>query len=285
MQQRARRGKCGTHCPSSSKDSKSRYHRRVERVARGLVIAVAASILVAVVAANRVLSHGSGTYVALMIFAPVLLLPGALVWWKPQPRFLAIWSIWGFISSVLYLIGGSPYYWERELPSWPPVQWATWIAIGLAIVGSADLAYMIAARTHPPVPATPRTRRIQQATRLSVALAGVTIVVAHFGLGLPPAANFWNTTIICFILAPAVYVLRVPRRSTAIMWAAWASPFAAVMAILSLASTDHASELEVPLRMWLLSYGTLLTMICLVTPLAAFISSDDVSDLPTARLK
>ena len=262
-----------------------RHDRGVERVARGLVIAVAVSIVFAVVAANRVLSHGSGTYYALMIFAPILLLPGVLVWWKPQPRFLAVWSIWSFISSVLYLIGGSPYYWERELPDWPPVQWATWIAIGLAVVGSADLAYMIAARRHPPVPASPRTRRIQQATRLSVALAGVTIVVAHVGLGLPPAANFWNTTVIAFILAPAVYVLRVPRRGTAIMWAAWASPFAAVMAMLSLASTDHASELEFPLRMWMLSYGTLLTMICVVTPLAALVSSDAVSDLPTARLQ
>jgi hypothetical protein len=263
----------------------SRYDGGVERVARGLVIAIAATLLFAIFAANRVLSHGSGTYVALVSFAPILLAPGALVWWKPQPRFLAVWSIWSFISSVIYLVGGSPYYYERELPDWPSVQWPSWIAIVLAIVGTSALAYLMAGKAHAPLPSTPRTRRIQQATRLSLALAVVTVLVTIIALHVPFAANFFNTAVIAFIVAPAPYVHRVARRSTAIMWAAWTSPFAAVMAILWFASTDHANELELPLRMWLLSYGTLMTMICVVTPLAAFLSSDEQSDLPTARVQ
>ena len=239
-------------------------------------------------AADRVLSHGSGTYTALLVYSGIVLLPGVLVFWKPQPRFLAAWAIWSFISSVIYLIGGSPYYYERELPDWPSVQWPTWIAIVLAIVGTSALAYLMAARAHPPLPSTARTRRIQQATRLSLALAVVTVLITIIAMGVPPAANFFNTAVIAFIVAPAPYVHRVARRSTALMWAAWASPFAAVMALLSLASSmgpDRAEELELPLRMWLLSYGTLLAMICVVTPLAAFLSSDEQSDLPTARVQ
>jgi hypothetical protein len=257
----------------------------VERVARGLVIATAASMLVAVIAAAKVLSHGSGTFGALVIFAPILVAPGALVWWKPQARFLSIWAIWSFIASVIYLIGGSPYYYERELPDWQCVQWPTWIAILFAIVGATALSFAMAAKARAPLPATPRTRRIQQATRLSVALAVVTVALTIVAMDMPATGVFWNAVWLVFIVAPAPYVHRAAQRSAAIMWAAWVSPFAACMAILSLAMPDSAAELELPLRIWLTTHGTLFAMICIVTPLVAFISSNEKSDLPTARVQ
>src|SRR5687768_757236 len=95
-----------------------RHDHDVERAARGLVIATAAFLLFAIIAAASVLSHGSGTFMALLVFAPILLAPGALVWWKPQSRSLSAWAIWSFIASLSYLIGGSPYYHERQLPGW-----------------------------------------------------------------------------------------------------------------------------------------------------------------------
>jgi hypothetical protein len=256
----------------------------VERVARGLVIATTACLLFAIVAAAKVLSHGSGTFMALVVFAPILLLPGALVFWKPQPRFLSVWAIWSFIASVVYLIGGSPYYYERELPDWQCVQWPTWIAILITIVATTILSFAMAAKARPPLPASPRARRVQQATRLSVALALVTIVLTIVAMNMPATGVFWNAVWLVFIVAPAPYVHRAPQRSTAFMWAAWVSPFAACLAILSLAMPDSAAELELPVRIWLMTHGTLLAMICIVTPVVAFISSDEQSDLPSARV-
>jgi hypothetical protein len=278
-------GNLRQHTSALAWHSPLRHDRSVERVARGLVIAVGYLAIAGIAFAHEVLSHGSGTYTATLVFAPILFAPGVLVYLRPKPRFLALWAVWSFISSFLYLIGASPYRYERDLKGWAFVQWDFWIAIALAVVGSTVLAYVSAARANPVSPATARTRRIQQAVRLSCALAVVTVLVTIIALHVPVAANFWNAVFIAFIVAPAPYVHRVARRGAAIMWAAWVSPFATVLAILSLASNDHANELELPLRMWLLSYGTLMTMICVVTPFVALVSSDEQSDLPTARVQ
>jgi hypothetical protein len=256
----------------------------VERVARGVVIAAALSLVVAVIAGNAVLSHGSGTYAAILIFAPILLAPGALVFWRPRASFLSLWAVWSFIASLMFLLGASGYRHERALAGWQLIQWSLWIAIVLAIVGATIVSFAMTAQARAPLPVTPRTRRVQQATQLSVAIALVTVVVSVAALRMPIEGDFWTGAFIGFVVAPASFVHRVPRRSSAILWAAWTSPFGALMAILSLTMSDHAVDLEEPLRMSLLCYGTLMTMICIVLPVVAFISSDEVSDLPSARV-
>jgi hypothetical protein len=219
---------------------------------------------------------------AILVFAPILVAPGALVWWRPRGPWLAIWAIWSFISSVTYLVAGSPYTHEREQADWLWVMWPTWIAIVLAIVGATVVAFLLAARARAPRPATPRTRRIQQATRLSVALALVTVVLTALAVDVPLAAVFWNAAVVLFIIAPAPFVDRVAQRGPTIMWASWTSPFAAIIAFLWL--LDGTARPELPVRIWMTTHGTLFVMIAIVTPLVAFLSSDEQSDLPTARV-
>jgi hypothetical protein len=47
---------------------------------------------------------------------------------------------------------------------------------------------------------------------------------------------------------------------------------------------DGSARLELQIRIWMTTHGTLFVMIAIVTPLVAFLSSDEQSDLPTARV-
>lgn len=246
------------------------------------MIATATCALLAIIAATLVLHHGSGTYTALLVFMPILIAPGIGVWIRPKSETLSLWAFWAFLSSIFYFIAGSPYGYERDLPGWPWVAWATWLTITLALVGATVVSFLASASTLPEPPPTLRTRRIQQGVRLTCALAVVSMGVTIFVLDLPPGATFLLAAFLVFIVAPAPYVHRAARRGVVIFWAFWTSPFAGLAWLFSV---EPDGWVEPPLRMTLMAYGTLIAMIMIVLPLAAFVSSGAKSDMPSARVQ
>lgn len=247
------------------------------------MILTAACALFTVIAATSVLSHGSGTFTALIVFMPLLIAPGIAMWLRPrssQPA--SLWAFWAFLSSIVYLITGDPYQHERVLPNWPWVAWGIWLTITLAFVGSTVVSFLISTSTAPEPPTTVRTRRIQQGVRLILALAVVSMGVTLFVLDLPPAATMFFASFLVFTVSPAPYVYRTARRGIVLFWAFWTTPLAGFVGLFSLGADQW---IELPLRATLTAYGTLIVMIMIVLPLAAFVSSGEQSDMPTARIQ
>lgn len=111
---------------------------------RGLVVAVAACVVVATWATRLVLTSESGTFYGLLIYLPILAAPGALAWQRPAPRLLVIWSIVGWVATIVHQLFGQPDASERALDDWGYIQTPLFIAAGLVLFVVPMLAYMIA---------------------------------------------------------------------------------------------------------------------------------------------
>jgi hypothetical protein len=125
---------------------------------RGLVIATLVCAIAGEFAARVVLSHRSGTYIALVIFLPLLVAPGALVWRWPQPRYIALWSVAGWISTIVWSIAGTPYRYEQTLRSWPYVSTPVWIAVTLVLFAAPVIALLAAGKQRARRVPLPRAR-------------------------------------------------------------------------------------------------------------------------------
>lgn len=258
------------------------HHGVVKLIARGMVLASVIAAIAAVIAADTVLDHSSGTYFALIIFTPFLLLPGLLVWLRPEARSLVLWSVWSGIGGIVYAIGGSPYRYERERMHWACVSWSIGIAIAIAF-GSIFLAFVMAARSRPQVPASKRSVRIQRITSLAVVVAAISIALQFvvFTKYETLAAPLWLGLLLALVVAPAPLVHRRAHRRAAVAWAGWASPFGGIIGLLfateNLAFDPHEHVLFA-------AYGTLALLLVIVLPVVAFSSSGE-QELPEARTR
>ncbi|HSD91123.1 MAG TPA: hypothetical protein VLB44_26555 [Kofleriaceae bacterium] len=251
-------------------------------IARTMVLASTVAAITAVIAADTVIDHGSGTYFALIIFTPFLLLPGLLVWLKPEARSLVLWAVWSGIGGIVYGIGGSPYRYERERVYWPWVSWSIGTAIAIAVFGSVVLAFVMAARSRDRLPPSRRAIRVQRTTTLAVAAAAMSIVLGFYALGdATIAAPVWLGLLIVLVVAPAPLIYRRPHRRAAIMWALWSSPFGGIIALIF--STEDL-QFDPHEHLLFAAYGTLALLTVLVLPIVAFMSSDD-QELPEARMR
>jgi len=258
------------------------HHGVVKQIARSMVLAATIAAITAVIAADTVLDHSSGTYFALLIFTPFLLLPGLLVWLKPEARSLVMWAVWSGIGGIVYGIGGSPYRYERERMNWPWVSWSIGTAIAIAVFGSIVLAFIMAARSRAQLPASKRTVRIQRITTVAVVVAAIAIALQFVVFkDASLAAPVWLGLLLALVVAPAPLVHRRPHRRAAVFWAGWASPFGGIIGLIfateNLAFDPHEHLLFA-------AYGTLALLTVIVLPVVAFMSSDE-QQLPEARTR
>ncbi len=109
---------------------------------RGLVVATIACAVAAEWAARLVLTQRSDTYYALLIFLPLLVAPGALVWRWPRPKYVALWALAGWIETIVWSLFGLPHRSEQTLSSWPFVSTPVWITVMLVLFAAPAIAVL-----------------------------------------------------------------------------------------------------------------------------------------------
>ena len=197
--------------------------RAVRYLIRSLVVAALVAAVTGEIAARSVLSHGSGTFIALLVFLPVLVVPGALVWWRPRATYLALWSITGWAATIVWSIGGTPYRYERRLELWHYVEAPVWIAIALVLFAAPVLG-LLAMQRQPIHDELARVALRLRRIVLVVAVLAVVVIVSAFVIAGPAA--FVVAVYTMLMIVPAVLVQREARPIWAWLWAAWSLPFA-----------------------------------------------------------
>lgn len=253
------------------------------------------------ITAHSVLSSGSGTHFAILVFLPLLLAPGIIVWLQPRPRAFAIWTALASISSIIWSAAGSPEAFERQLAGWRAVQVSAWTTIGIVVVGSAVAAFWFSARQVSEEDlATPLARRLRRIVQLVVPTAIVSAVAGllpgyqmYFDgtyLHTETAGGGWLILFLALALAPAAVVYRDPRRRWAWLWAGWTFPSLTLSVMVSFGF--RIFERSVPL--WpaqVVRFGVcmIFVLVMLAVPLIALVSrgADEAapSPLPRARLR
>ena len=265
--------------------------RTVQYVVRGLVAIVMACAIIVTWATRVTFTSRSGTFYALLVFVPILAAPGWLVWQQPlKPRFLAIWSAVGWISSITWLLLGTPYEAERRLAGWETIKISLTVAIGIVTVLVPIAGFVIAGYNRRGTAIEPeqeliaqRLRRIAQlALGLGIVALGLSLVpfeVKHYGVIAPAVAID-----LAIVLAPAALVLRAPRRKWGWLWTAWAAPTAALS---SLAVTDLYADAPLTWQLSFAACGTIFVLLLVVLPFFCLATRDTVQTeaLPEARAR
>lgn len=265
------------------------------------MIGATISAIATAITGHAVLRSSSGTHFALLVFLPVLLLPGLVAWRSPQPRAFWFWTAWGAVSSVIWSVAGSPYRFERELPGWRAVEVSAWTTAGIVIVGSALAAFWFSARPRPVEElATPLARRLRRIVHLVAPIAVVVAIVGQLPaynmyfsdtfLGTRTAGGGWLILFLGLALAPAAIVYRDPRRRWAWIWAAWTVPsgFLVLAVSFGISLFQHAVPLW-PAQVVRFGVGIILVLLVIAVPIIALLSrgSDDAAPthLPRARIR
>lgn len=229
---------------------------------RGLVVATLACAIAAEAAARVVLSHGSGTYYGLLVFLPLLVAPGALVWRWPQPKYIALWSIAGWIETTIWSIVGSPYRYEATLPSWPYVSTPVWITVTLVLFAAPIIA-LLGWRREPPQEHALIAQRLRRVVAIVFALALIVVVVSVVIMG--PNEGFAIAFYVALVIAPGAAVQRVPRQLTGWLWVVLAAPLCAFGLWLWFAFGTRTPAWEH--RIVVAGIGTIYVLVMLVVPL------------------
>jgi hypothetical protein len=198
-------------------DRVARYTVRI------LVLIALWSAVAGEIAARVVLSHGSGTYFALLFFLPLLVAPGVLAWKWPRPAYIAMWSGLGWLTTIVWSKAGAPYRYERELDHWKFVAMPVWIAIALVLFVAPIIAIMMVKKKDVAAEQEILAQRLRRIALLAIVLATV-VIVTSFAMGGGDA--FVVATFAMLLVAPAALVQRMPSRPVALLWSAWAFPFA-----------------------------------------------------------
>lgn len=249
--------------------------------ARAMVLTTVIALIVAMIAANDVLSHSSGTYFATFMFVPFVLAPGILVWFKPTTGSFVIWALCSLFASTIYFTAGDPYSFERERAGWRVIELAMYTASFISCVGSTIVAWSLAARAREPVADSSRARRIRSITKLAPIVAATALVTSLLLVERDRVSVlFVIASIMALTLAPAPFVHRRPSRRIAFIWTFWSLPYAGLALLLQLSDDDHVPLLA---RIFLLATGTLGALLVAVLPLTAMFASDRVEAMPEAR--
>lgn len=265
--------------------------RTVGYIVRGLVAVVMASAVVATWAVRVTLTSKSGTFYALLVYIPVLAAPGWLVWRSPlKPQFLAIWFAVGWVSTIAWLILGTPYESERRLAGWETIKISLLVAIGIVTVLVPIAGFIVAGYNRRGTTIARDQELIAQRLRRIAQLAlGVGVVA--FGLSLVPFESRHYGVIapsvgivLLLVLAPAALVLRAPRRRWAWLWTVWTAPTALLSSLFAIGFDDR-----VPTT-WQLSFaacGTIYVLLLAVMPFFCLSTRDTLQTepLPEARVR
>ena len=277
---------------------------RVIRIAsRAFVVACGMMALTAIGFAASVLSHGSGTFYARLIALPLMVAPGALVWWQPRARWFAVWgSIAAFVSSLLLLLG-DPYRFEEELRGWSDVEASTWFTIALTVVGSIAGAFLLAVRAprsvSRPLGATNDVlaRRLRRVVQL---VTGIAVAISCFAF-LPgervyaggeflyegSAGGFYVIGALALVLLPAIPVYRDPRKRWAWVWFVWTLPASLLLLVASAGIHILATSVDLwPRTVVKAGSFTILVLILIAVPLIALLTRErPAPSIPPARVR
>lgn len=263
--------------------------RTVRYVVRGLVLLVMASAVVATWATRVTFTSKSGTFYALLVFIPVLAAPGWLVWHQPlKPRFLAIWALVGWISSIAWLLLGTPYESERKLAGWETIKISLLVAMGIVTVLVPIAGFAVAGYNRRGTPIERHqeliAQRLRRIAQLALAVGGVSIglslvpfEITRYGV-IGPSVGI----VLLLVLAPSALVLRAPRRKWAWLWTVWTAPIAFLSSIFSTGFDER-----VPTT-WQLSFaacGTIFVLLVVVMPIVCLTTRDAPGSLPQARAR
>jgi hypothetical protein len=241
---------------------------RATRVAvRSLVAATVACALAGLIAARVVLSHRSGTYIALAVFLPLLVAPGAFLWRSPRPRYLLLWSIGGWIVSLAWVIGGTQYAHgidngsahELAAHGWAYVSTPMWIAIGLVLFAAPTLAlFSIPIRRPPPELALLATRLRRVVMLVSTIALGLVVLCLVRFEGLVFA--FYAL----LLIAPGLFIYRNPNPIAAWLWTVVCAPCAAIGITLW---WSFGNDRSLIVRIFEAGLGTISVLVLLGVPL------------------
>lgn len=244
---------------------------RVARLAvRGLVVAAVAAAMTAEIANHVVLDHGSGTFLALLVFLPLLVLPGALAWQVPSARNIAVWAASGWFSTTAWMAAGAPHWRERELGGWPAISVPLWIAIALVIFVAPLVALVIGKARELPAEVEVFGWRFRRIISITLVFA-TAVIIATTAHGSEPGYLVGFT--IAALVAPGMLAYRDPRPRWAWLWTLWASPLAIVgtWGWLQLRSTHWMIDMVgVGLGTIIVLLLLGLPLICLATPPGPF---------------
>ena len=260
------------------------------------MIAAAIGAVVAAALGGSVLSHGSGTYFALLVALPIIVAPGALVWWQPRLRWFVVWSVVSFVASACLVIFGDPYTYERELPGWHRVELAYWGAMSIAVLGSMAGAFWVAARTPTPVElGAPLARRLRRIVQLVVPIAVVCAVLGFLPGERVYAGNTFlhersagGPYLVAFLglmLLPSILVYRDPRKRWAWLWFAWTLPSSLLVLVTVLGLHIFTRGVALwPMVVVRLGVMVILVLLVLGLPLIA-IATRERLQIPEARAR
>lgn len=279
---------------------------RVIRIAsRAFVIACGITALAAIGFATSVLSHGSGTFFARLIALPLIVAPGALVWWQPRARWFAVWGMVAAFVSILLLILGNPYRSEEELRGWSDVEATTWFTIAITVVGSTVAAFLLAARA-------PRTgvtaaeplasnevlarrlrRVVQLVTGIAVAIScfaflpGERVYAGNEFLYESSAGGFYVIGALALVLLPAILVYRDPRKRWAWLWFVWTLPASLLLVVASVGIHILSTGVDLwPRTVVKAGAFTILVLILIAVPLIALLTRERPgTSIPPARVR
>jgi hypothetical protein len=235
------------------------------------------------------LTPRSGTFYALLVYIPVLATPGWLVWRSPsKPRFLAIWAAVGWVSTIVWLLLGTPYESERKLAGWETIQVSLFIAIGIVTVLVPIAAFVVAGYNRRGTAVEPEQELIAQRLRriawlalgIGVVAFGLSLVrfeTRHYGVIAPSVG-----IVLMLVLSPSALVLRAPRRKWAWMWTSWSAPIALISSLFGTGFDDR-----VPTT-WQLSFaacGTIYVLLLVVMPIVCLVTRDSAPSVPAARVR
>jgi hypothetical protein len=251
---------------------------RLARVGvRCLVVATLACAIAGELAARVVLSHGSGTYFALLVFLPLLAAPGALVWRYPRPRYLAAWAIAGWVATIVWAGLGAPYRYERELASWEFVATPVWIAIALVIFGAPLIAVLLTRNAEPAGGNNLLAQRLRRIVLLVFAIATLVVVTTFIRAGNDGASVAVYTAA---VIGPGLAVQWYPRPMTGWLWAALTTPFAVTgIALWAAFGTSH----HWGARVVELGLGTIYVLVMIAVPLVCVVTARDPLTGSSAR--
>ncbi|HEU4615746.1 MAG TPA: hypothetical protein VFS15_26805 [Kofleriaceae bacterium] len=251
--------------------------RAVRYLIRALVVATAISAVMAEIAARVVLRHGSGTYFALLVFLPVLVVPGILVWRYPSAKALALWSLLGWGATIVWSVAGTPYHYERQLELWHYVQAPVWIAVALVLFGAPVLG-VITMRSSPVGSELAQVGQRLRRIVLVVASLAALVIVCAFVIAGPDA--FVVAIYTTLMIVPAVLVQRDARPQWAWLWSAWSVPFAAFGVWLWLELEESASW---AVRIVEGGLGSIYVLLVFALPAICLFTRRASSSLPEAR--
>ncbi|HEX5063768.1 MAG TPA: hypothetical protein VFV99_30525 [Kofleriaceae bacterium] len=242
--------------------------RAVHYAVRGLVAATLACAIAAELAARVVLSHGSGTYFGLLVFLPLLAAPGALVWRFPQPKYLTLWALAGWLATLVWSIAGAPYQYERALPHWLLVSTPVWMAVAL-VQFVAPLVAALAVRTDAIAPERALfALRLRRIVVLVFAIATIVVVTCFAFAGSEGMSVAVYTGA---VIGPGFAVQWFPNRLTAVMWSVLCLPFAG-LGIWLWATFGTAEHWAV--HVVVAGLGTIYVLVVLALPIICIVTPD-----------